>query len=103
MQEMYATLSDALTGLRKKGYTTDFNIYKDCLVCDHLDVSLSPVDFEIDAVFRFEDGTNPDDQAILYAISSQKFGVKGVLVNGYGISADDETNALIEKLNTHHR
>jgi hypothetical protein len=46
--------------------------------------------------------SNPDDQAILYAISSPKFAVKGVLVNGYGISADDATDAMIEKLKTHH-
>jgi hypothetical protein len=42
--------------------------------------------------------SNPDDQSILYAISSTKLGVKGVLVNGYGISADSETNDLIAKL-----
>jgi len=27
--------------------------------------------------------------------------VKGVLVNGYGISSDEKTNALISKLRTH--
>jgi len=36
----------------------------------------------------------------LYAISSSKFDVKGVLVNGYGISADAETHAIIAKLKT---
>jgi hypothetical protein len=29
-----------------------------------------------------------------------QFDVKGVLVNGYGISSDDETDRLIEKLQT---
>jgi len=37
----------------------------------------------------------------LYAISSSKFDVKGVLVNGYGISADAATDAIIAKLKTH--
>jgi hypothetical protein len=59
---------------------------------------MSPDDFKIDAVFRFEGESNPDDQAILYAISSQNRNVKGVLVNGYGISAVDATDALIKKL-----
>jgi hypothetical protein len=61
---------------------------------------MSPEDFEIDAVFRFESASNPDDQAVLYAISSRENYVKGVLVNGYGISSVDATDALIEKLNT---
>jgi len=39
--------------------------------------------------------------SVLYAISSHKFGVKGVLVNGYGISADAETDAIIARLKTH--
>jgi len=63
---------------------------------------LSPDDFEIDKVFRFEGQTNPDDQSILYAISSPKFGTIGLLVNGYGISSDEILNRLISKLKTHH-
>ena len=62
---------------------------------------LSPVDFKIDKVYRFEGATNPDDQSILYAISSSKFGTKGLLVNGYGISSEETTSTLIEKLKTH--
>lgn len=52
-------------------------------------------------MYRFEGASNPDDQSVLYAISSPKFGVKGVLVNGYGISADAVTDAIIAKLKTH--
>ncbi|MFZ1800332.1 MAG: hypothetical protein WAU24_10760 [Chitinophagaceae bacterium] len=52
-------------------------------------------------MYRFEDASNPDDLSVLYAISSSKFGVKGVLVNGYGISADAAADAIIARLNTH--
>ena len=45
--------------------------------------------------------SNPDDQSVLYAISSLKFDMKGVLVNGYGISADTATDAIIARLKTH--
>ena len=76
----------------------DFNIREECLVC-HLDnVTLSPDDFEIDKVYRFEGESNPDDEAVLYAISSPKFGVKGVLVNAYGIYSDAASHALVKKL-----
>lgn len=62
---------------------------------------MSPEDFEIDNVYRFEGTSNLDDQFVLYAISSYKFGVKGMLVNGYGISADAATDAIIARLKTY--
>jgi len=65
------------------------------------DMILSPDDFEIDKFFRFEGETNHEDQSILYAISSPKFGTKGLLVNGYGISSDAISSQLISKLKTH--
>ncbi|MEP7232015.1 MAG: cupin domain-containing protein [Ginsengibacter sp.] len=101
MKESYGTLSETINGLKKDGYTLDFNISKELVVCNNPNMALSPDDFEIDKVYRFEGETNPEDQSVLYAISSPKFNAKGVLVNGYGISSDEETDALISKLRTH--
>lgn len=101
MQTSYGTLSETVNGLRSEGYTLDFNIQQECLVCHQNDTSLSPDDFEIDAVYRFEGQSNPDDEAIVYAISSPKYGVKGVLVNGYGIYAEAFPSVLVQKLQRH--
>ncbi len=101
MKESYGTLSETINGLKKEGYTLDFNVQQEYIVCHEINANLSPDDFEIDKVYRFEGESNPDDQSILYAISSTKFDVRGVLVNGYGISADAATDALIVKLKTH--
>jgi len=101
MKESYGTLSQTINGLKGEGYLLDFNIKDECLVCHQTPIELHPDDFEIDKVFRFEGESNPDDEAILYAISSPKYGVKGVLVNGYGISADDASNAIAAKLQRH--
>lgn len=100
MKPSYGTLSETINALKAEGYTLDFNIDQACVVCHEPKITMSPEDFEIDAVFRFEGESNPDDQAILYAISSNKLKVKGVLVNGYGISAVNATDELIKKLNT---
>lgn len=100
MKESYGTLSETINGLKGEGYTLDFNVSDRLVACDQSDMMLSPDDFIIDKVYRFEGESNPEDQSILYAISSAKFGVKGVLVNGYGISSDGATNALLEKLKT---
>jgi len=101
MKESYGTLSETINGLKKEGYTKDFNLSWEFMFCDNQNMTLSPDDFEIDKVYRFEGQSNPDDQSILYAISSPKFNVKGVLVNGYGISSDEKTDALVSKLRTH--
>jgi hypothetical protein len=103
MNESYGTLSETMDGLKKDGYTIDFNLHDECIVCHQNNIKLSPDEFEIDKVYRFEGESNPADEAVLYALSSQKFGVKGLLVNGYGISADEASSALVEKLQRHTR
>lgn len=100
LKESFGTLSQTINGLIKLGYTHDFNIQNGSLVCDKLDNPLSQEDFQIDKVYRFEGVSNPDDESILYAISSVKYEIKGTLVNGYGISADESVDKLIEQLQT---
>lgn len=102
MKTSYGTLSETINGLKQEGYTLDFNLNKDCIICHYGKTSLSPEEFDIDAVFRFEGESNPDDESIVYAISSPNNGVKGTLVNGYGISADDISSKMIEKLRQRH-
>lgn len=92
------TLSETMNELRKKGYTEDFNLRTDCIDCRGGAIRLHPEDFRIDSYYRFEGHTDPSDQSILYAISSDKHKLKGVLVNGYGIYSDPLTDAMAEKL-----
>lgn len=101
LKEDYGTLSQTISALHDLGYTLDFNIQDDCLVCRKTKMQLSPDEFIIDKFYRFEGMTDPGDQSILYAISSPGHNVKGLLVNGYGINADDYSSKLISKLNTH--
>ena len=99
--ESYATLVEAIDGLKTQGYTEDFNIkgnYIDSTLSKH---QLSPDDFKVDKVFRFEGESDPEDQAVLYAISSEKYSLKGTLVNAYGIYSDSGANEIIKKLNAH--
>jgi len=38
----YDTLSEAVNGLKQRGFTIDFNVVADKLVCNDTPVSLSP-------------------------------------------------------------
>lgn len=89
LKESYGTLSETINALTKLGYTHDFNLQEECLVCKQAGLSLSPNDFNIDQVYRFDGDLDPEYQSILYVISSDKFKVKGTLVNGYGTAADE--------------
>ena len=101
MENNFGTVSQTIDALKQQGYDLDFNIKQECLICHQTNTVLSPEDFELDAVYRFEGESNPDDEAVVYAISSPKFGVKGVLVNAYGLYAGDASDALVQKLHKH--
>lgn len=102
-RKYYDTVTEAMADLRKLGYTIDFSILaeSDCLVCNIPATSLSPEEFEIDHFYRFEGDSDPGDEMIVYAISSIKNSMKGILVNGYGTYADNATSKIIKKLSTH--
>src|SRR5205814_10011951 len=95
---VYDTVTAAIEGLKERGYSKDFNLEENCLVCD--DNKYHPEDFEIVEVYRFEGDTDPADEAVVYAVESKK-GDRGVLVSGYGISADEMTSELAKKLSLH--
>lgn len=94
------TVSEILATLKKDGYSLDFNLQNNCLVCSGNSLEIFPEDFVVDKHYRFEGTTDPADEAIVYAISSEKHRMKGVLVNGYGPSSDPMTDKLIASLRT---
>lgn len=92
------TLSEVTNLLQERGYTVDFNLNNNCLECGGSILQISPGEFVVDKHYRFEGPSDPGDEAIVYAISSSKYKLKGVLVNGYGISSDGMTAEMIEAL-----
>jgi hypothetical protein len=93
----YDTVVEAVKGLKQRGYSIDFNLEPGRLVCHRTPLSLSPADFEITEVYRFEGNSDPADEAAVYAIESVN-GQKGLLVTGYGISAEGLGEEMVEKL-----
>ncbi len=96
----YDTVSEAVNSLIERGYNFDFNIDCDAIKSTSGQYRLSADDFEIDEIHRFEGESDPGDEAIVYAIHSGRYGIRGVLVNAYGIYGDSADARLVAKLNT---
>lgn len=91
----YATLTEAIDELRKKGFTIDFNLAENCIVC-HAE-KYDPADFAIVDVYRYEGDTDPADETAVYALAS-KDGKRGIMVTGYGAGVDAMSAETLNKI-----
>ncbi|MFN8248635.1 MAG: phosphoribosylpyrophosphate synthetase [Ferruginibacter sp.] len=98
----YDTVTAAVNGLKERGYSIDFNIAFDKIICSENKHQLSPDDFEITEVYRFEGDTDPGDENVVYGISSKDGRLKGILTSAYGMYAEDTSAEMIQKLTVHH-
>jgi len=95
----YDNLIEALNDLKKEGYVEDFNLKQNCLECRNGQYKIFHNEFEIDNYFRFDDeDSSPDSSAILYTITSDKYGLKGILINSFSIYSNDVTDVMLSKL-----
>lgn len=97
----YDTVTDALKDLRLRGYTVDFNIAFDKIICSKNEISLNPEEFEIVEVYRFEGDTDPGDENVVYAVESKDGRSKGVITSAYGTYAESISSELLQKLSIH--
>jgi hypothetical protein len=92
------TLSQVIRKLQEKGYPENLIPNYDHLACRSNEIELYPGDIVVDEMVRFENTSDPDDQSILYAISSPTKNIKGLYVDSYGLYHDELSIALIQKL-----
>lgn len=97
----YDTVTEAISDLQQRGYTHNFDLHQNCLHCDEQKIDLHPEDFEVDEFYRFEGDSDPGDENVVYAISSVKYDLKGVLMSAFGMYADISSTELLQKLKFH--
>ena len=97
----YDTVTEALKDLKLRGFTTDFNIAFDKLICSENKICLNPNEFEIVETYRFEGDTDPGDENVVYAIESKDTKIKGTMSSAYGMYAKTVSNEMIQKLSMH--
>ena len=97
----YDTVTEALKDLKLRGFTIDFNIAFDKIICSNNKVCLNPNEFEIVEVYRFEGETDPGDENVVYAIESKDGTIKGSVSSAYGMYAESISTEMIQKLSMH--
>lgn len=94
----YDTVTEAVKGLKERGFTIDFNIAFDKLICSQNKHCLQPDEFEIVEIHRFEGDSNPDDEDVVYAVEAKEGTLKGVITSAFGPYADPVSTSIIQKL-----
>jgi hypothetical protein len=95
----YNNLVEATNDLMKRGYTENLSLEGDTIDDKEKHIKMSADDFVIDEFYRFEGQTNPSDMSIVYAVTSNKYNLKGVLINAFGTYANTSSSAIEAKLN----
>ena len=91
------TLSRNMNELRLKGYKEDFNIQCDGIDSGNGCIKLSPDDFSYRYLLSFRRTVRPGRRSSIICYFIRGYGLKGLLVNGYGVYSDDMTNEMLKK------
>lgn len=86
----YASVSEALKELNKKGFIFDFNLQDEA-------IKENPQSYEIEHVYRYEGDSDPDEEAIVYGISCNS-GQRGVYVAGFSANSESESASVLAQL-----
>lgn len=86
--------------LEDKGYKSSFSVVGGQLSVGH-EIFCEDDEISLDATYRIEAESDPNNQAIIYAISCKNPKVKGLLINSFGIYADPDIDEFIHKIDVH--
>lgn len=89
------TMTAALDALGRRGFTENLSVVGNRLRVAGTGASFQPADLVIREHHRFEGVSDPDDMAILYAIEATG-GIRGTLVDAYGVYSDPLISAFMK-------
>jgi len=95
----YATLTDALEGLRQRGFNSTFEPVDGRLKSQQTGRLYAPEVLRIIEHHRYEGASNPDDMSVVYAIDTID-GERGVVVDAFGTYSDPVLGDLLRRART---
>jgi hypothetical protein len=82
----------------KNGYTESFKVTRNGLAAQSdLERNYSPDQIQVVNFYRFEGESDPGDNSIMYQIETSD-GLKGLLVDAYGMYADEKVNTFMQQV-----
>jgi hypothetical protein len=84
------TVLDAVNTLAADGFGASFFLRDGALRCDACGAGHQTARAEVVRVYRFEGPSDPDEEAVVYALRCPVCGAGGTLVSSFGPSADPE-------------
>ncbi|RNL95056.1 phosphoribosylpyrophosphate synthetase [Sinomicrobium pectinilyticum] len=100
MKNAYDTLSQAIAELKEEGFTQDYNLRDKGVHNTQKSSHIPAEDLNVLKIYRFEGKSNPDDNAVLYAIETAK-GERGLLLDAYGVYSGNISKEMMDKLRIH--
>lgn len=92
------TVAEALRRLMADGYTDDFHADGGGLRSRSTGTVHPPETLRVDEVVRFEGETDPSDESVVFALSSERDGTKGTYTAAFGPSMDALDAAIVPRL-----
>ena len=90
-----------LLALTKAGYCFEFQAEPSSLFCEFLGLRLTPEEFDVKEVYRFDGDADEENEQMLYLITTSA-GVKGTLVmNSHEVFENTMSFEMAVKLRTH--
>lgn len=93
------TLSSCTNSVVRKGYTELFQAKEEGLFAPSNKRHYKANEVRIDNFYRFEGASNPSDSSILYILQTHD-GVKGLLIDSYGMATDEQISQFIKDVET---
>ena len=92
------TMQEAIARLEQRGYAEAFRAVSGGRLEASGHDSIEPESLVIEETVRFEGSTDPQDEAVLFALRSHDGQVKGTFVAGYGPHVEPDCAEAIQRL-----
>ncbi len=93
--QTYMTMADAMSDLKRRGFTADFEPVGQTLHVAGSDRTFQSDELTIVEHHRFEGSSDPEEMAVVYAIEARD-GTRGVLIDAYGVYANPDLSAFLK-------
>jgi len=93
----YQALAGAIDDLARRGFTESLAVVGNELRVTKTQKIFRPDEVVIREYLRFEGVSDPDDMSIVYAMEAEG-GIRGTLVDAYGVYADPAVSAVLSKV-----